>query len=456
MTGVELDLRSLAAEGPVHFMGMGGAGMCALAELLSRHGGSVSGCDTKENRSLNDLARLGVTVSIGHDAEHVEDASALVVTAAVPSDHPELLRAYERGIPVLKRAQALGAIVNRGLVVAIAGTHGKTTTTAMTTQVLAAGGLNPTGFVGGRVHGWDGNLRFGSDALFVVEADEYDRSFHTLTPDVAVVTNLEADHLEIYGDLRGVREGFLTFLAGVRGGGRIIACADDHGASSLLPHVGTAGLAPFEPRLLMDWRVDEYLAWSGRLLGVPKRRAAERAAATLERLHIAGHRRRELRLLTRAERRAIVIAAAVVHEPDVVICDMPLSRLDTPEQGFVLATLQRARAGRRSIVSLDRLALHGAVAEVLRSASDVVVLKDGRLLLHTSPAELFVGVGIFEMSVAAGGAELAAALRERGIQSDGGPLHFLVRLPETCQPRDVLAEAARVGSAVTALVPLIG
>ena len=221
-------------------------------------------------------------------------------------------------------------------------------------------------------------------------------------------------------------------------------------------HVGTAGLAPFEPRLLMDWRVDEYLAWSGRLLGVPKRRAAERAAATLERLHIAGHRRRELRLLTRAERRAIVIAAAVVHEPDVVICDMPLSRLDTPEQGFVLATLQRARAGRRSIVSLDRLALHGAVAEVLRSASDVVVLKDGRLLLHTSPAELFVGVGIFEMSVAAGGAELAAALRERGIQSDGGPPHFLVRLPETCQPRDVLAEAARVGSAVTALVPLLG
>ncbi|MDA0312913.1 MAG: UDP-N-acetylmuramate--L-alanine ligase [Gemmatimonadetes bacterium] len=243
MTGVELDLRSLAAEGPVHFMGMGGAGMCALAELLSRHGGSVSGCDTKENRSLNDLARLGVTVSIGHDAEHVEDASALVVTAAVPSDHPELLRAYERGIPVLKWDQALGAIVNRGLVVAIAGTHGKTTTTAMTTQVLAAGGLNPTGFVGGRVHGWDGNLRFGSDALFVVEADEYDRSFHTLTPDVAVVTNLEADHLEIYGDLRGVREGFLTFLAGVRGGGRIIACADDHGASSLLPHVGTAGLS---------------------------------------------------------------------------------------------------------------------------------------------------------------------------------------------------------------------
>jgi UDP-N-acetylmuramate--alanine ligase len=217
MTGVELDLRSLASQGPVHFMGVGGSGMCALAELIVRHGGQVSGCDSKDSQTVRDLERHGVVLSIGHDAEHLGEAVALIVTAAVPVDHPELLRAHERGIPVLKRAQALGAVVN------------------------AAGGLNPTGFVGGRVEGWDGNLRLGSDELFVVEADEYDRSFHTLTPDVAVVTNLEADHLDVYGDLRGVREGFLTFLAGVRGGGRIVACADDHGASSLLPFVGSAG-----------------------------------------------------------------------------------------------------------------------------------------------------------------------------------------------------------------------
>jgi UDP-N-acetylmuramate--alanine ligase len=241
MTGLDLDLRALAASGPVHFMGVGGAGMCALAELVARQGGMVSGCDSKDSQTVRDLEKHGVSLSIGHDSEHLDDASALVVTAAVPSDHPELLRAHELGIPVLKRAQALGALVNRGRVVAIAGTHGKTTTTAMATEVIAAGGQDPTGFVGGRVQGWDGNLRYGSDALFVVEADEYDRSFHTLTPDVAVVTNLEADHLDVYGDLRGVREGFLTFLAGVRGGGRIVACADDHGASSLLPFVGSAG-----------------------------------------------------------------------------------------------------------------------------------------------------------------------------------------------------------------------
>jgi UDP-N-acetylmuramate--alanine ligase len=236
-----LDLRALAVERPVHFVGMGGAGMCALAELLIRSGGRVSGCDVKESRSLRDVAELGGTAYVGHDADHVRGASAVIFTAALPSDHPELLAAREAGIPVMKRAEALGAWVNAGTVIAIAGTHGKTTTTAMTTEILADAGRDPTGIVGGRVTGWDGNLRYGSSELYVVEADEYDRSFLTLTPDVAVVTNLEADHLDIYGDLEGVRGGFADFLAGMRSRGRVIVCADDHGASSLLPAVGPAG-----------------------------------------------------------------------------------------------------------------------------------------------------------------------------------------------------------------------
>ena len=243
MTGVHVDLRALAAEQPVHFVGVGGVGMFALAELLLRQGGRVTGCDLKESQAFVDLRALGAEIHLGHDDSHVEQASALVVTSAVPAGHPEMLRARERGIPVLKRGQALGACVNAGCVVAIAGTHGKTTTTAMATEVLARAGKNPTGLVGGRVPGWSGNLRFGSDDLFVVEADEYDRSFHALTPDVAVVTNLEADHLDIYGNLEGVREGFLTFLRGMRNGGRIVACADDHGAASLLPCAGSAGFS---------------------------------------------------------------------------------------------------------------------------------------------------------------------------------------------------------------------
>jgi UDP-N-acetylmuramate--alanine ligase len=241
MTGLDMDLRALAAEGPVHFVGVGGAGMCALAELLLRHGAEVSGCDLKDGRAVRDLAALGATISLEHDAAHADEAAALIVTSAVPTDHPELLRAYERGIPVLKRAQALGAWVRGHTVLAVAGTHGKTTTTAMATQILVAAGRNPTGIVGGRVGGWNGNLRYGSNELFVVEADEYDRSFHTLRPSVAVVTNMEADHLDIYGDFGGVREGFLTFLSGVAEGGRVAVCADDHGAAMLIASTGGDG-----------------------------------------------------------------------------------------------------------------------------------------------------------------------------------------------------------------------
>ena len=241
MTGPAIDLRALARDRPVHFMGVGGAGMYPLAELLLRSGGLVSGCDVKDSRELRDLRALGGTVSVGHDPDHASGASALVVTAAVPSDHAELVAARDAGIPVLKRSEALGAWVHAGTVVGIAGTHGKTTTTAMATEILAAAGKDPTGLVGGRVTAWAGNLRFGSQDLFVVEADEYDRSFLMLSPDVAVVTNLEADHLDVYGDLDGVRRGFLDFLAGVRGGGRVIVCADDHGASALLPSIGPSG-----------------------------------------------------------------------------------------------------------------------------------------------------------------------------------------------------------------------
>jgi UDP-N-acetylmuramate--alanine ligase len=208
--------------------------MFALAELLLRSGGRVSGCDLRDSRNLRELEDRGGRIWRGHDTDHLDDAVALVVTAALPADHPEVVAARKRGIPVLKRARALGSWVNEGRVVAVAGTHGKTTTTALATEMLAAAGLDPTGVVGGRVSGWSGNLRFGASDLFVVEADEYDRSFHALTPDVAVVTNLEADHLEVYGDLAGVESAFGRFVDQVRDGGWLVACADDPGAARLL------------------------------------------------------------------------------------------------------------------------------------------------------------------------------------------------------------------------------
>jgi UDP-N-acetylmuramate--alanine ligase len=235
-----LDLIELSREKPIHFMGIGGAGMSPLAELLKRSGGRVTGCDAHAGASARGLRAAGIEVADGHDAAHVNGCAALIVTSAVPADHPEVLAARAAGLPVMKRAQALAAIVNRGTVVAIAGTHGKTTTTALTTAALAAGGLDPTGLVGGHVSAWGGNLRLGGDSLFVVEADEYDRSFLTLRPSIAVVTTLEADHLDIYGTLAGVEEAFLAFLRGVDAGGLVVGCGDDGGVARLLPHLEAA------------------------------------------------------------------------------------------------------------------------------------------------------------------------------------------------------------------------
>ena len=235
---------------PVHFVGIAGAGMRALAELLARRGVVVTGCDANPG-STSDLEELGIHVIKGHSPDHVAGARELIVTSAMRKDHPELVRARELGVPITRRAEALGRAVDSGRLVGIAGTHGKTTTTVMTTAALAAAGLKPTGIAGGRVAAWKGNLSYESDELFVVEADEYDRSFLTLRPTVAVVTNIEADHLDTYHDLEDIRTTFSRF---VRDAPVIVVCADDVGASSLaLPassEVIRYGLASRDARLV--------------------------------------------------------------------------------------------------------------------------------------------------------------------------------------------------------------
>ncbi|MBX6362749.1 MAG: UDP-N-acetylmuramate--L-alanine ligase [Gemmatimonadetes bacterium] len=231
------DLLALARRGPVHFMGICGAGMSALAEMVLRAGGRVSGCDLHLAPGGETLRALGADIVEGHDPAHVAEAVAVVVTAAVPQDHPELNAGRRRGIPVLKRAQALGSLVNRGRVVAVAGTHGKTTSTAMATLILEAAGLHPTGIVGGKVPAWGSGLRAGSMGLFVVEADEYDRSFLTLEPAVAVVTTVEADHLDVFGSLDAVEDAFAEFAGRVSAEGLVVACVDDAGARRVLDRI---------------------------------------------------------------------------------------------------------------------------------------------------------------------------------------------------------------------------
>lgn len=216
---------------PVHFMGVAGAGMAALAELFVRRSIAVTGCDSAPTEEvLADLARIGIEISIGHSPTHIEGARALVVTSAVPKDHPELSAAEAAGIPVIRRAEALGAAVSDGKTIGVAGTHGKTTTTVMTTMALDGAGLDPTGIVGGRVANWSGNLSLGGNEYYVVEADEYDRSFLALTPTIAVVTSVEADHLDIYEDIDDINRTFAKFVAPAKA---IVLCADDTGANAL-------------------------------------------------------------------------------------------------------------------------------------------------------------------------------------------------------------------------------
>ena len=211
-------------------MGVAGAGMSALAFLARRRGLAVTGCD-QDVSGAADVAAAGPRIVQGHDPAHVAGARAVVFTAAVPASHPELRAARAAEVPVIRRADALQEAIAHGTVIAVAGTHGKTTTTVMATDALAASGADPTGLVGGRVGTWGGNARLGGESLFVVEADEYDKAFLSLRPDIAIVNNIEAEHLECYGTLTDLENAFAEFAGRA---GRVLVGADDAGARRLV------------------------------------------------------------------------------------------------------------------------------------------------------------------------------------------------------------------------------
>jgi UDP-N-acetylmuramate--alanine ligase len=222
----------------VHFMGIGGAGMSALALIALRRGVAVSGCDM-DLAGAADLAALGARIAQGHNPAHLAGVRAVVVTAAVPSDHPELQRAREMGLPIIPRKEALAELIEGSRAVGVAGTHGKTTTTVMATEALTAAGFNPTGIAGGRVSSWGGNARVAGDTLFVVEADEFDKAFLTLHPTVAIVNNVEPDHLECYGSMAALEDAFVEFAGRAH---VAIVNADDPGARRIGDRAGTAVL----------------------------------------------------------------------------------------------------------------------------------------------------------------------------------------------------------------------
>ena len=221
----------------IHLIGIGGAGMSGIAEVLLNMGYQVSGSDLKSSEVTDRIVRLGGRVFIGHASSNVEDAQVVVFSSAVTPDNPELLAAAAVGVPVIPRADMLAELMRMKYGVAVGGAHGKTTTTPMIAAVLARGGLDPTIVVGGRLHALGTNARLGHGPFLVAEADESDGSFLRLSPAVAVITNIDREHLDHYGSLDDIRRAFVYFANRVPFYGVTVACADDPWVRSIVPDV---------------------------------------------------------------------------------------------------------------------------------------------------------------------------------------------------------------------------
>lgn len=219
----------------IHFIGVGGAGMSGIAEILHQLGYTVSGSDQSDSETLQRLARLGLQVHVGHAAVHIAGAQVLVVSTAIKADNPELLAARAAGVPVVQRAVMLAELMRLKKGIAIAGTHGKTTTTSLVTTVLAEAGVEPTFVIGGKLNAAGANSQLGSGEYIVVEADESDASFLNLLPMLAVVTNIDADHMDTYGhDFGNLKTAFVDFLHKMPFYGAAVVCGDDAGVRDIL------------------------------------------------------------------------------------------------------------------------------------------------------------------------------------------------------------------------------
>ena len=222
----------------IHFVGIGGAGMSGIAEILHNLGYVVSGSDQADSATSRRLASLGIRVHVGHDAAHIEGAEAVVTSTAVKGDNPEVIAARAKRIPVVPRAVMLAELMRLRKGIAIAGTHGKTTTTSLVTDILTEAGVDPTFVIGGKLHSAGANSALGKGEFIVVEADESDASFLNLMPVLAVVTNIDADHMETYGhDFARLKQAFVDFLHRMPFYGSAILCGDDPGVRSIIPLV---------------------------------------------------------------------------------------------------------------------------------------------------------------------------------------------------------------------------
>ncbi|AOJ61530.1 UDP-N-acetylmuramate--alanine ligase [Burkholderia ubonensis] len=233
----------------IHFVGIGGAGMSGIAEVLVNLGYQVSGSDLSRNAVTDRLEALGARIAIGHDAANIEGANAVVVSTAVRSDNPEVLAARAKRVPIVQRAVMLAELMRLKQGIAIAGTHGKTTTTSLVASVLAAGGLDPTFVIGGRLISAGANARLGTGDFIVAEADESDASFLNLYPVIEVITNIDADHMDTYGhDFARLKQAFIEFTQRLPFYGSAVVCVDDPNVRQIIPFISKPvvryGLSP--------------------------------------------------------------------------------------------------------------------------------------------------------------------------------------------------------------------
>ena len=270
----------------IHFVGIGGVGMSGIAEVLQNLGYHVSGSDLKENALTRRLTAMGITIHLGHDGRWVESSDVVVVSSAIDPSNPEVAAAQRRRIPVVRRAEMLAELMRFRYGIAVAGTHGKTTTTSLIASLLAEGGLDPTFVIGGRLNSIGGNARLGTGDYLVAEADESDASFLHLAPMIAVVTNIDADHMSTYGgDFGRLRRTFVEFLHQLPFYGLAVMCLDDPVIAELLPHMPrpalTYGLSPKADVCARDIRQHQ---------AVTQFKVARRNGPALEvSLNLAGH-----------------------------------------------------------------------------------------------------------------------------------------------------------------------
>ncbi|WP_028874804.1 UDP-N-acetylmuramate--L-alanine ligase [Tepidiphilus margaritifer] len=415
----------------VHFVGIGGVGMSGIAEVLSHLGFEVSGSDLAESATLARLRALGVRVMVGHAAEHVAGADAVVVSSAVAADNPEVLAARAAGIPVVPRAQMLAELMRFKQGIAIAGTHGKTTTTSLVASLLAEGGLDPTFVIGGRLIAAGSNARLGQGEYLVAEADESDASFLHLSPVMAVVTNIDADHMSTYGhDFERLKTAFVDFLHRLPFWGVAVLCMDDPHVASIVPRIErpTVGYG-LNPEAAV--RAEDVRAERGKMLFTAVRRNGRETRLPIE-LNLSG-------LHNVRNALAAIAVASELHVPDEAIVralagfqgvgrrfqrygDLPISGDDGTVRGAytliddyghhpveMRATLEAVRLafpGRRVVVVFQPhrySRTRDCFEDFVRVLSEV----DALVLLEVYPAGE-------EAIPAADGRSLARALRLRG------------------------------------------